>query len=767
MLVSGALTAVTLLFSPPSTAQRIDRLVALAHLDAAVRYFHPAAATNAARWDSLFAANVIAIADARDAADYGRRIASVMSALGDTPLQPGSSQRTLTYNGFPSPTYSGSGGYRLEWKSADAPMTYRVEMGEDAHADVRLSSQTPDPVTATVSPVPTTPAWRAAYPSAGHRVLGAMRVWSTIRLFDPYKQLIAESWDEQLRIALSAVEQARDEVEYAKAIAAFAAHVHDTHVTLSGGAVRFVVPTTPVGVQARLIENQLVVTRIVDPAAARAGLRLGDVIVSVDGEAIDARIARLTPFISASTPQALRFRLQSSLMHGSDTMRARLVVRGTAGGARAMTLRRSPEFYQGLAKYRTSSLIRILPGNIGYIDLERLPVQMVDSAFRVLSGTKAIILDDRGYPLGTAWSIAPRLNVHGDGVVAAKFRRLIVSSPDTAHTTVIEFDQPIPPAGGVAKYTGRTVMLIDERTISQAEHTGLFFEAANGTEFIGSPTMGANGDVTSFVIPGGITMSFTGHDVRHADGRQLQRVGLQPVLAVLPTITGIRAGRDEVLEQAHRFLGGSGEIPRDTVDAPFVPTPTSPASASTLPPEPMPSAWMRMGMSGYRVGLDRAVGRSGGASGHVTAASQAPDFFGSLGQIVRAEDYRGKRVRFSAYVKTRDVSGRGAGLWMRVDGNGGVMAFDNMQSRPLLGTADWTRASVVLDVPVEAEGILFGLILASGGEAWIDDASLEVVGTDVPSTNTMEASPDPSKVAAQRASFADRPRSPVNLRLDP
>lgn len=174
-----------------------------------------------------------------------------------------------------------------------------------------------------------------------------------------------------------------------------------------------------------------------------------------------------------------------------------------------------------------------------------------------------------------------------------------------------------------------------------------------------------------------------------------------------------------------------------------------------------------MGMSGYRVGLDRAVGRSGGASGHVTAASQAPDFFGSLGQIVRAEDYRGKRVRFSAYVKTRDVSGRGAGLWMRVDGNGGVMAFDNMQSRPLLGTADWTRASVVLDVPVEAEGILFGLILASGGEAWIDDASLEVVGTDVPSTNTMEASPDPSKVAAQRASFADRPRSPVNLRLDP
>ena len=95
------------------------------------------------------------------------------------------------------------------------------------------------------------------------------------------------------------------------------------------------------------------------------------------------------------------------------------------------------------------------------------------------------------------------------------------------------------------------------------------------------------------------------------------------------------------------------------------------------------------------------------------------------------------------------------------------MAFDNMQSRPLLGSADWTRASVVLDVPVDAEGILFGLLLASGGEAWMDDASLEVVGTDVASTNTAGAFADASKVEQQRASFAKSPRSPENLQLDP
>ena len=97
-------------------------------------------------------------------------------------------------------------------------------------------------------------------------------------------------------------------------------------------------------------------------------------------------------------------------------------------------------------------------------------------------------------------------------------------------------------------------MLIDERAQSQAEHTGLFLEAACGTTFIGSHTAGANGDVTNTVLPGGLIVRFSGHDVCHADGRQLQRIGLVPHLEVKPTIRGIREGRDEVLEHAITFL---------------------------------------------------------------------------------------------------------------------------------------------------------------------------------------------------------------------
>ena len=104
---------------------------------------------------------------------------------------------------------------------------------------------------------------------------------------------------------------------------------------------------------------------------------------------------------------------------------------------------------------------------------------------------------------------------------------------------------------------------------------------------------------------------------------------------------------------------------------------------------------------------------------------------------------------------------------MRVDGGGGTMAFDNMMNRAVRGTTDWTQTSIVLDVPAEAEGIMFGLILSGSGEAWIDDASLEVVGTDVATTNMVGPTADSSKVAAQRASFAGRPGTPINLKIEP
>jgi C-terminal processing protease CtpA/Prc len=163
----------------------------------------------------------------------------------------------------------------------------------------------------------------------------------------------------------------------------------------------------------------------------------------------------------------------------------------------------------------------------------------------------------RGYPNGTAWSIAPRLT-EKKNVVAALFSRPVREANDLTDVDVgdsgrYSFAQRIPERQGDV-YRGKVVVLINEDAISQSEHTCLFFEAATDVTFIGTPTAGANGDVTNMVLPGNLTVSFSGHDVRHADGRQLQRVGIQPTIRVERTIRGVIEGRDEILDAAIKFL---------------------------------------------------------------------------------------------------------------------------------------------------------------------------------------------------------------------
>jgi hypothetical protein len=193
-------------------------------------------------------------------------------------------------------------------------------------------------------------------------------------------------------------------------------------------------------------------------------------------------------------------------------------------------------------------MLRELTDRIGYADLNRLERSEVDSMFTRFADTDAIIFDLRGYPKGTAWLIAPRLT-GGDRPVGASFAKPLRLGPGDEGRHTLDADQRIPPARG-SQYGGKTVLLIDARTISQAEHTGLFFRAANGTTFVGSATRGANGDITRFRLPGGIQVTFTGQAVRHPDGTQLQRRGLQPDVEVQPTIESLRRGEDPVLERA-------------------------------------------------------------------------------------------------------------------------------------------------------------------------------------------------------------------------
>jgi len=388
------------------------------------------------------------------------------------------------------------------------------------------------------------------YPELPYRLLAAFRLWSVIDHFYPYKELIGD-WDAALRDMIPRFEDAQNADEYARAVLEMAARIEDGHTTVSGGAVSAITGTSIVPIELRAVEGQYVVTGPLGKQPLPAAVNAGDIVVSVDGEPLAARVARVRKLVTASTDAARLNRNLNYSLRGAKDSSATLELRGADGVTRSATIARIP--LASLA-YPEGDSYRLLDGNIGYVDLRRLKVSEVDAMFDAFAKTKAIVFDMRGYPRGTAWAIAPRINTRG-AVYGARFQRPQFTGNNMDFAAGYWFKQKLP-VTDKPKYTGRTVMLIDDRAISQSEHSGLFFEAANGTTFIGSNSAGTNGDVTSLVLPGAIRINFTGHDVRHADGAQLQRIGLVPAVRVEPTIKGIREGKDEVLDRAIRYLAG-------------------------------------------------------------------------------------------------------------------------------------------------------------------------------------------------------------------
>jgi C-terminal processing protease CtpA/Prc len=388
----------------------------------------------------------------------------------------------------------------------------------------------------------------SAYPSRELRMLALFRFWGVIHYFYPYLHLMGDTWDRALVEMIPRFEAAADARAYELAVHEFAAKIPDGHVHVGGDrAVPELAGAGRPPFWFRIVDGHVVVTSLVDAAStAASGLAVGDLIVSVDGEPIEQRMDRIEKYVPGSNETWRRTRTAWLALSGDPKEALKLTLQGPSGGPREVTLSRTTKWD---TPERSRPVYEMLDGNLGYADLDRLQVSEVDAMFKALGGARGIVFDMRGYPHGTAWAIGPRLNVRHARVGAQFFEPLVTVGPSDRSF----FEQPIgesDPGADVPLYRGKTVMLIDERTMSQAEHTGLFFEAANGTTFVGSQTAGANGDVTTLTLPGGLSVSFSGHDVRHADGRQLQRTGLVPDVEVHPTLAGIRAGKDEVLERA-------------------------------------------------------------------------------------------------------------------------------------------------------------------------------------------------------------------------
>ncbi len=405
---------------------------------------------------------------------------------------------------------------------------------------------------------------RGELPSMPERALAVFKAWAIIEYFSMYKELMDSNWTDVVRAALPGVISASSAEDYGLAIARMLVQLDDGHVNVNtdgfwqlmgGPTLR---PTDRLGrppFLVRMIEGSPVITEVL-PDASPAGecAAPGDEIVAIDGRPWRERYDEISACISASTPGWREDKVLGYLLWGLDQATMSVRLRDPAGKERDVKIVLKDSYRNRLGR-GTGEVSRLLRSNIGYADLSRLEVTEVDTMFDRFRDTRAIIFDMRGYPRGTAWSIASRLVGRAEVPAAIMESPVFAPGLQAFRAMVPQLKRTINvPAPSKTRYTGRTVMLIDERAQSQAEHSGLLLRAANGTKFVGSPTSGAVGNISTFYLPGGILVSFGAQSERWPNGDQLQRVGLNPDVRVRPTKAGIVAGRDEVLEAALAYL---------------------------------------------------------------------------------------------------------------------------------------------------------------------------------------------------------------------
>ncbi|QNE41414.1 peptidase S41 [Hymenobacter sp. NBH84] len=400
---------------------------------------------------------------------------------------------------------------------------------------------------------------RAALPDTGLRLLALYRFWNMVEYFFPYRYAIGEDWQQVLPEFIPKLTRAGTAEQYRLTLQALIARIHDSHA----GIYKDEVLDTYKGklyapVRIRFIENQAVVTDYYDAALGKAsGLQPGDVVVQIDGVPVPELVKKWQPITSASN-EPTQLRDIAKLLLRGNTEQLPLVVRRD-GRELPLTITRYESKKLNLkmdwgTPDPEASPWRLLPGNIGYLSLGTIKNATLPEIMQAAEGTKGVVIDIRNYP---AEPVMYALSQY----LVRKFTPFVqASNPDITYPgrfPLRKYPSYVRPKKGKF-YPGKVVVLVNEISQSQAEFTTMALRTAPNATVIGSTTAGADGDVSTIVLPGGISTWITGLGVYYPDGRETQRIGIVPDIEVKPTIQGIKEGRDELLGRAVQLIETAG-----------------------------------------------------------------------------------------------------------------------------------------------------------------------------------------------------------------
>jgi len=552
----------------PLTTQGRINLEAFTRTFNYVRFFHPSDAAVKADWERLAIEGVRRVEDAPSTPELAKRLQQFFEPYAPSaqflaagqeaklPQIPTGAVYAVRWShlGFgqnhPESIYKSTREYlpcgeavTKGWAKPHSPATLKIAadlklwLPAVIYADKNRATLPKAPVTAAAEQTPKLPEPTVGAMSGDDRatrLAGVVLTWGIFQHFYPYFDVVKTDWNAELPKALSAAAEDPDAEAFTHTLRRMTAPLKDGHVNVQDLTRRGRAIPLEVG----MVEGTPVVLHA---PASLPTLVAGSRILSVDGEASEVRIARLQKEISAATPGWMNAMLADEFLLGEPGTRVKLIYQTPEGTRGEATLVRNLAPQESRQHEKVAEL---KPG-LWYVDLDRISRKDFQEVLPKLAQARGLIFDLRGYPkLEPVFleHITPKL------VECARWNIPIITQPDGQGWDWNKSRWDLKPKK--PRITGKVAFLTGGAAISYAETCLGIVEAYRLAEIVGEPTAGTNGNINPFTLPGGYSVSWTGMKVLKHDGSVHHGVGIQPTVPVKPTIQGIAAERDEVLEKA-------------------------------------------------------------------------------------------------------------------------------------------------------------------------------------------------------------------------
>lgn len=524
---------------------QVENLVTLGRVWGFLKYHHPAITSGKRHWDYELFRILPAILAAPDRAKANEALVAWIDSLGDLPAC--------------NPCASGPSGDLdikpdLAWihdaETLGRPLSLHLQRIYDSrpsNSQFYLSLM-PGVGNPSFNHEPIYP--NVKFPDPGYQLLALYRWWNVLQYWAPYRETAGQNWPQVLAEFVPKLALARDREAYELAMMELIAKANDTHANLwSSLAVRPPVGACGLPATLRFIDGQPSVMSVANRSDASQQLEVGDILDQLDGVPLAKLIADWSPFYADSNGAARQRDMANQFTNGPCGAVSATVRRG--GQSVSLSLARVKVDAQYVRWHdQPGDTFRLLSPDVAYLKLSSIKASDVAGYMEKAKDAKGLIVDLRNYPS----DFMPF--VLGPFLVTRPTPFATFSTADLSNPGAFQFGNAIAIQPGPVHYGGKVVILVDEVSQSSAEYTTMALRAAPNAMVVGSTTAGADGNISRIPLPGGLHTLISGIGVFYPNHAPTQRMGIVPDVEARPTLTGTKAGRDEVLEVGIRQILG-------------------------------------------------------------------------------------------------------------------------------------------------------------------------------------------------------------------